>query len=105
MKLATYTTASNQNPRVGVVVDDEVVDLGSCGDFPSDMKALLAAGVDTAGIEAVLGNGERTALADVQLHAPVVNPGKILAIGLNYGDHIEETGSEAPCVETFKIQV
>ncbi len=96
MKLASYTTANVGTPRVGVVVDDEVVDLASCGDFPSDMKTLLTAGIDVAAIEAALGNGERTKLADVTLKAPVTNPGKILAIGLNYADHIEETGSETP---------
>ncbi len=96
MKLASFTTADNTSPRVGVVVGDEIVDLASCGDFPVDMKSLLAAGIDTAAIEAALDAGERLPLANVTLTAPVTNPGKILAIGLNYGDHIEETGSEAP---------
>ena len=96
MKLASFTTADTTSPHVGVVVGDEVVDLATCGDFPADMKSLLAAGIDTAAIEAALDQGERMPLADVTLTAPVTNPGKILAIGLNYGDHIEETGSEAP---------
>lgn len=29
-------------------------------------------------------------------HAPLLRPGKIIAIGLNYLDHIRETGMEAP---------
>lgn len=32
----------------------------------------------------------------VSLHCPVVRPSKILAIGLNYMDHIRETGATAP---------
>ncbi len=96
MKLATYTTASNTTPRVGVVVNDTIVDLASCGDFPSDMTALLASGIDTAAIDGALDAGERVPLGEATLKAPVTNPGKILAIGLNYGDHIAETGSEAP---------
>ena len=39
--------------------------------------------------------GERHALEDVRLLAPV-KPRKFLAIGLNYADHIAESGMEAP---------
>lgn len=34
------------------------------------------------------------ALNQVQLHAPIKRPGKVLAIGLNYKAHIEETGRD-----------
>ena len=40
---------------------------------------------------------ERHALEDVRLLAPV-QPRKFLAIGLNYADHIAESGMEAPAV-------
>jgi 2-keto-4-pentenoate hydratase/2-oxohepta-3-ene-1,7-dioic acid hydratase in catechol pathway len=43
---------------------------------------------------------ERHALASVRLLAPVT-PRKYLAIGLNYKDHIEESGMEAPDVPFF----
>lgn len=33
---------------------------------------------------------------DVRLRAPVPRPGKIVCIGLNYIDHITETGAQAP---------
>ena len=36
------------------------------------------------------------ALADVHLLAPVARPGKVMAIGLNYADHIRETGQKMP---------
>jgi 2-keto-4-pentenoate hydratase/2-oxohepta-3-ene-1,7-dioic acid hydratase in catechol pathway len=35
-------------------------------------------------------------LADVHLLAPVARPGKVMAIGLNYADHIKESGQETP---------
>jgi 2-keto-4-pentenoate hydratase/2-oxohepta-3-ene-1,7-dioic acid hydratase in catechol pathway len=35
-------------------------------------------------------------LADVHLLAPVARPGKVMAIGLNYADHIKESGQEVP---------
>ncbi|ALL79651.1 hypothetical protein AD006_31215 (plasmid) [Pseudonocardia sp. EC080610-09] len=34
--------------------------------------------------------GEPLALADVQLRAPVLNPGKVVAAASNYGDHVAE---------------
>jgi 2-keto-4-pentenoate hydratase/2-oxohepta-3-ene-1,7-dioic acid hydratase in catechol pathway len=35
-------------------------------------------------------------IADADLRNPVVRPGKILAVGLNYADHIKETGAKRP---------
>ena len=44
--------------------------------------------------------GERYALAEVRLLAPVL-PRKFLGIGLNYADHIAESGMEAPQFPVF----
>ncbi len=41
------------------------------------------------------------ALASVTLLAPVPRPGKIMAIGLNYADHIAETGAKTPEHQTW----
>ena len=38
----------------------------------------------------------RYKIADVHLLAPVPRPQKILAIGLNYADHIAESGAATP---------
>jgi len=35
-------------------------------------------------------------LSSVSFHAAIPLPGKILAIGLNYGDHIAETNAKPP---------
>jgi 2-keto-4-pentenoate hydratase/2-oxohepta-3-ene-1,7-dioic acid hydratase in catechol pathway len=93
MKIATFN--ANGRTSVGVVQEDRIVDLQSCG-LPGDMMSLLEDGIDVAAIAAALERGTSLALADVELLAPVPNPGKVLAIGLNYGDHIAETGMEAP---------
>ena len=93
MKIATYR--ANEETSIGVIQGEEVVDLKSCG-FAGDMISLLQGGIDVDAIEAKLADGKRLKLADVELLAPVPNPGKVLAIGLNYGDHIEESGMEAP---------
>jgi 2-keto-4-pentenoate hydratase/2-oxohepta-3-ene-1,7-dioic acid hydratase in catechol pathway len=94
MKLATFTTNDNLTPRIGIVTADGIIQLPT--EFPSDMKSLLANGVDLDAIESATAGNTNIALADVQLQAPITNPGKILAIGLNYGDHIAESGMEAP---------
>jgi 2-keto-4-pentenoate hydratase/2-oxohepta-3-ene-1,7-dioic acid hydratase in catechol pathway len=53
--------------------------MAELGGRPADVRG-------TAGIE----------IADADLRNPVIRPGKILAIGLNYTDHIKETGAERP---------
>ena len=40
--------------------------------------------------------GSRFPLADVTLLQPIERPGKFLCVGLNYLDHIEETGQKRP---------
>ncbi len=95
MKLARYTTNNNQTPSVGVVQGDRVTDLKSCG-YAGDMIDLLQSGIDVAEIESRLSDGDTIPLSDARLLSPVAHPGKMLAIGLNYGDHIAESGMDAP---------
>ena len=79
-------------------MDDEVVDLThpSIG-MSGDMIELLASGrssIERA--ETARRGGPRFALEDVDLVAPVPRPPKVLAIGMNYADHIAEMGRDAP---------
>jgi len=97
MKLATFSTEGRT--RVGVVRQDCVADLSSLAPaLPTEMSALLAAG--PAALAAAREAAERAqallALAEVTLLAPVLHPGKVLAIGLNYADHIAESGLPRP---------
>jgi len=76
-----------------------VVDVSGQGhNVPSDMLAFLAQGAPAMeqAREACASGRGRLALADVQLEAPIRRPPKILAVGLNYRDHIEETGRPMP---------
>jgi acylpyruvate hydrolase len=76
-----------------VLTDAGVVDAGEGG-----IGALLRAG----GIEAARElKGEPVALPDVRLLPPVLDPSKIVCLGLNYRSHAEEAGMEAPVVPTF----
>lgn len=100
MKLATFT--HDARTRVGVVLGDEVADVTVAGSVPADMIALLAAGA--AGLDAVRRAADRAPrlpLGAVHLDAPVPRPPTFLAIGLNYADHIEESGLPRPQFPVF----
>jgi 2,4-didehydro-3-deoxy-L-rhamnonate hydrolase len=95
MKLVTYD--GGQGPRLGLIADDQVMDVAeaSGGQLPADMRSFLELG--DAGLEqarALSGSGK--ALGDVRLMAPILNPSKIVAIGLNYMDHCREQGIQPP---------
>ena len=74
-----------------------VVDLSETS-LPSTMIGLIAAwpGIERDVRRFVANTKPQFALANVHLKAPVPRPPKILAIGLNYADHIAETGREKP---------
>ena len=97
MKLVTFTHGGKT--RIGAVMAEEVVDVSGQGrNVPSAMLAFLEQGapaMEQARQACASGQG-RLALADVQLEAPIHRPPKILAVGLNYRDHIEETGRPMP---------
>ena len=102
MKLATFTHGGET--RIGVVVGELVVDLSKAApELPTNMRDFLVAGDPAMEMarEAQTASEHALAVVDVELGAPVANPGKILAIGLNYADHIEETGGETPKVQMW----
>jgi len=96
MKLVTFSDAKGR--RVGVVHGDGVIDLARAdADLPRDMIALIHEWPRVR--SAVESAGKRAAdfpLKAVKLHAPVPRPGKIMAIGLNYADHVAESGMKTP---------
>jgi 2-keto-4-pentenoate hydratase/2-oxohepta-3-ene-1,7-dioic acid hydratase in catechol pathway len=84
---------------LGMVEDDTVRDLGAVDPaLPTEPAA--AAGVGIERLEALGREAPEHALADVRLLAPA-RPRKFLAIGLNYADHIAESGMEAPEFPVF----
>lgn len=97
MKLVTFTHGGST--RIGVLDGTNVVDLSvAAPQLPREMCAFLTAGADalSAAKAAVAGSSGRIACADVKLQAPILRPPKILAVGLNYKDHIAETGNKTP---------
>jgi 2-keto-4-pentenoate hydratase/2-oxohepta-3-ene-1,7-dioic acid hydratase in catechol pathway len=84
MKLATFLAHDQDRPLAGEVVGDEV-------------HAFAEVGVaDVLGGAAAERSGHSWSLGEVQLLAPVPEPGTVYAIGLNYAAHVEETGAQKP---------
>jgi 2-keto-4-pentenoate hydratase/2-oxohepta-3-ene-1,7-dioic acid hydratase in catechol pathway len=101
VKLCTFSHAGAR--RAGVVVDDAVVDLAAAApELPRDLVALLAAGPAALAQarQAAANARARLPLASVKLAAPIARPPKLLAIGLNYADHVAEAGLETPKLPT-----
>jgi ureidoglycolate lyase len=103
MKLCTFTHDGGE-PRIGIVRDGAVIDLAATlPAAPRDMIGLIRGWSEWADRCATV---ERTAAAglpleQVRLLAPVPNPSKVLAIGLNYADHIAETGQATPTAQIW----
>jgi 2-keto-4-pentenoate hydratase/2-oxohepta-3-ene-1,7-dioic acid hydratase in catechol pathway len=98
VRLARFSLGGD-DARLGVVLDGSIVDLRDAApDLPAEMPDLLALGDDglKKALDAANGGAQRIALEDVRLMAPIARPPKFLAVGLNYADHVAETGLETP---------
>ena len=111
MRLVTYLR--EQRERVGVVLEDQVVDLAALAhhagspspSFESMTAFLQSGGKAQEHAERLLAKFPAPELAQlpltdllsaVTLQASVPRPGKIIALGLNYRDHAAEQGIEVP---------
>ncbi|MEM7100253.1 MAG: fumarylacetoacetate hydrolase family protein [Pseudomonadota bacterium] len=95
MQLVTFT--ENGRTRVGKLSDGTVTDLSQAApELPTDMILLLNAGPEAMSTAAAAPAASHFALQEVRLESPVTRPGKILAIGLNYRAHAEESGMDLP---------
>ena len=89
MKLATFTHQGTT--RIGVVEEDQIVDLSSVPGIPTNMITLLEGG--PGGLDAVksgLTAASRLPLSSVRLEAPVLRPRKFMGLGGSYKSHVEE---------------
>jgi len=104
-------------PSIGVQLETGILDIPDAAsyfgrkyhvrgqNFPTTMMDLLqwVSGIEV--VRQIVTRYEQTPLnermmayplASVTLEAPITRPGKIIALGKNYLDHIKETGSETP---------
>lgn len=103
MKLVTFT--SNAATRIGVLKENNgktvVIDLSQIDpSIPRNMIKFLEEG-DRARIKAdraleKITDSATIPLEKVKLEAPILKPGKIMCVGLNYRDHVVESGMDIP---------
>ena len=100
MKLISFLNQSK--PSYGVVMGDEVLDLTPIlGAQATDLKSLIAANLVEAASQASKANKPTLKLAQLTLLPVIPNPGKIFCVGLNYTEHVKETGralTEMPAI-------
>lgn len=97
MKLASFTAGGAA--ELGVVVGDRIVPVSRAAPaLGDDMTALIRAWPGArAEVQAIADRGEGALPLDqVRLEVPIRRPGKIMAIGLNYADHIAESRMATP---------
>ena len=101
MKLINYI--SNGGTRLGIWTERGVIDIeqaasGFSMDVPADMMGVIAQGpVALEKLKTLEGEAAPSISEDGLAFAPCVqNPEKIICVGLNYKDHIKETGMDAP---------
>lgn len=90
MRLTTYSFSSKEG--IGSISGDEIIPFSQDSSLPTDMLSFLEAGsrVFEAANQLCNNSTERISLKEVTLKAPISRPPKIIAIGLNYADHLEE---------------
>jgi len=100
MKLCRFT--ANDTTRIGKIVGDLVVDLSAIAGVTVSMRALLADyEVLKPALEAA--QGPVFPLADVVLEAPINDPQKFLAIGMNYQKHADEAAAAGIPMPKFQL--
>ena len=115
MRLVTYSRMGV--PSIGVELDSGVLDIPDAAShfgrkyhvrghsFPSTMLELLQWPAGISVVRQIIERYENTPeeerlmthpMDSVTLEAPVSRPGKIVALGKNYLDHVEETDLPVP---------
>jgi 2-keto-4-pentenoate hydratase/2-oxohepta-3-ene-1,7-dioic acid hydratase in catechol pathway len=102
MKLVSFSHKGGK-VRPGALIEEAalVVDLTAAG-YPDTLAAIATGFTSIEKPGAYPGHK----LSDVRLHAPLANPPRIFAIGLNYRDHAKESKMDLPeaPVVFFKMQ-
>jgi 2-keto-4-pentenoate hydratase/2-oxohepta-3-ene-1,7-dioic acid hydratase in catechol pathway len=104
MKLVSYQH-NDEQVHLGAVVEDKIINLNqlSAGKLADNMLEFLQsgeAGMQTAKNVLAEAQGD-IALNSVKLLSPIPNPSKVVAIGLNYMDHIREANLGIPELATM----
>jgi len=90
MKLVSYVNAEGE-ACYGVVNGDGIVELGSRLEGAPTLRKFLATGA-LKGAQALADEPPDFGLADITFAPVIPDPNKVICIGLNYAEHVRETG-------------
>ncbi len=107
MKLVRYSSDSPAKP--GALLEEKITDLTDLArkrkiKLPRQLSDLILTGPEsTESVQRLIAEASRkdisaysVPLSEAKLLAPVPFPPKIICLGLNYRDHVEETGQRLP---------
>jgi 2-keto-4-pentenoate hydratase/2-oxohepta-3-ene-1,7-dioic acid hydratase in catechol pathway len=100
MKLARFTEGGRT--RIGKVVGTSVIDLSGVQGVGASMRQLLG-DLDRLRPALEAATGPALPLASVHLEAPIADPQKFLAIGMNYKEHAEEARAAGIPIPTSQL--
>ncbi len=93
MKLISFL--HHNIPSYGIVQGDDVLNLTPIlGAQAPDLKSLIAHNMVDQAAKALASHKPDLKFADLHLLPVIPNPNKIVCVGLNYADHVRETGRE-----------
>jgi 2-keto-4-pentenoate hydratase/2-oxohepta-3-ene-1,7-dioic acid hydratase in catechol pathway len=99
MKVCTFT--ADGQLQLGIVKEDAVISISAADPgLATDMVDLIARWAELESVVQQI-DGPSFALSSVRLLPPILRPGKILALGLNYADHVAESGMALPDRQTW----
>jgi 2-keto-4-pentenoate hydratase/2-oxohepta-3-ene-1,7-dioic acid hydratase in catechol pathway len=104
MRLVSFRKGTDS--AFGVEREGKILPLASVG-YHNDAEFLAGGESALAAARSLLDDSSAAAISaeEVQLLAPVLKPGKILCIGLNYRDHAVESGMAIPSVPTVFLKL
>ena len=106
MKLGQFESEATGGPWAGVLREEAVVCLQQAANeagirLPNDLLGIVnewgwREKVDLAVAHALESETNLHDRANITQHAPITDPQKVICVGLNYRDHAEEGGFDAP---------
>ena len=89
MKLITFEIENEI--QIGALKEDRIIPFSQNSEIPKDMLSFLEGGEQTLDIARELFETSKAFIesSDVKILKPILRPPKIIAIGLNYADHLD----------------
>jgi len=103
VKLVTYVNANEEG--IGSLEEDNIIPFSQNQGIPNNMLTFLEGGEEVLNIAKNLCKltKKKIPLSDIKLKSPIPRPPKILAIGLNYADHLEEVRAAGREIEEPEV--